>query len=431
VRISKPVSFCFVVLVIAAGLAQAQTEPLTLDDCVELALSAPSQAGVAEREVEIARAGQTIARSELLPQVSFNNGLNYNSPLLYQQDLASFVAANGIREYLSSLDSTWELDLSGRLRAGLAMARANRQAAGANLRIEQRDLRRAVAAAYYDVLLTRRVAQLEEASFEEARSFETRIRARQEQGESSLADVHKAAAQRARFAQRLNQAQLDARFANQILASFWTADVDQELVLEDVLDNPPELPAEAAENPGAVADIIAARPELDRLNALQRSSQAERKAARAALLPQTSVVFQYGLDANALHIADRGYAAYLNISLPVFDWWQRRDAARQTRYRQEQVEQQLAVAERDLSREYLAASASVRSSYERIPLAREELAESRESLRLARLLYEGGEGLALDVVSAQTETADAGTAFYTTVAAYLRSLIDFEVASGK
>jgi outer membrane protein TolC len=115
----------------------------------------------------------------------------------------------------------------------------------------------------------------------------------------------------------------------------------------------------------------------------------------------------------------------------LFDWWQRRDAARQARYRQEQVEQQLAIAERNLSREYLAAAASVRAVYQRIPLAREELTESQENLRLARLLYDGGEGLALDVVSAQTETADAGTALYTTVAAYLRALMDFEVASGK
>jgi len=427
----RTISITCAVFVVAVGVAQAQTQSLTLDDCVELALHAPSQAGVADRQLEIARADQTIARSALLPQVSFENGFVYNSPLSRQYDQASFVSANGIREYLSSLDSTWDLDLSGRLRAGLAMARANRQAVGADLQIEQRDLRRAVASAYYDVLLARHVAQLEEASFEEARSFEIRIRARQEQGESSLADVHKAAIQRARFAQRLNQAQLDAHLANQILASFWTADVDQELNLEDVLDNTPVLPAEATENPGSVADIIAARPEFDRLNALQRSSQAERSAARAALFPQTSVVFQYGLDANALHIADRGYAAYFNISLPLFDWWQRRDAARQARYRQEQVEQQLAVAERDLSREYLAAAASVRSFYERIPLAREELSESRENLRLSRLLYDGGEGLALDVVSAQTEAADAGTAFYTTVAAYLRSLVDFEVASGK
>ncbi len=429
--ISTNIHFACVFLAVVVGAAQAQTTPLTLDDCVNLALDAPSQVRVAERDVSIARAGQTNARSALLPQVSLNNSVVYNSPLTHRPDQFSFVAANGIREYLSVVDSTWEVDLSGRLRAGLALARANRQLAGADLRIARRDLRRAVASAYYDVLLARRIAQLEEDSTKEARSFETLIRARQQQGESSMADVHKAAAQRARFEQRLSQARLNARLANQVLASFWTADADRELDLQDVLDHPPAPPADVMDRPGSLADAVADRPEFDRLNALRSTYRAERTAARASLLPQTSVVFQYGIDANAVSMADRGYAAYVNLNLPLFDWSQRRSTARQARYRREQVDEQLAVAERSLSREYLAAAASVRSSFEQIPLARDELTESRENLRLSRLLYEGGEGLALDVVTAQTQAADAGTSLFTTLAAYFRALVDFEVASGK
>ncbi len=412
--------------------AQAQTAPLSLDDCVKLALQAPSAASVAERETAVAAEGQTIARSTLLPQVSVHNGLAYNSPLLNARDRFSFVAANGLREYLATVDSAWQIDLSGRLRAGMALAQAGRDLAGVDLRLAQRDLRRAVAVAFYDVLLARRLVELEQSGLDEAKGFESQTQARQRQGEASLADVHRAAAQRARFEQRLGQAQLDARLANQVLASFWTADADRELTLHDDLDQPPALPVAAAESsPDSVDAFIRRRPEFDRLAALQRGFQAERSIARKSLLPQTDVVFQYGIDSNNVRIADRGYQAFLNVNLPVFDWFRLRATARQARYHEQQTEQQQSIAERTLSREYLAARAQVQSWHERVPMALGELTDARESLRLARLLYESGEGLALDVVAAQTEVTDAGTSYFSALAAYRRSLVDFEVASGQ
>jgi outer membrane protein TolC len=406
--------------------------PLALEDCVKLATEAPSPASVAERETAVATEGQTIARSAFLPQVTFHNGLVYNSPLLEARDRFSFVAANGIREYLSTVDSAWQIDLSGRLRAGLALARANRDLAGVDLRLAQRDLRRAVAVAFYDVLLARKLAGFAQTALDGAKDFESLTQARQRQGEASLADVHRAAAQRARFEQRLGQSQLDARLANQVLASFWTADVDRELVLRDDLDQPADLPAAATESsPDSVDAAVKRRPEFDRLTALQRGFQAERSAARASLLPQTDVVFQYGIDANNVRIADRGYQAFVNLNIPVFDWFRLRATARQARYHEQQTEQQQAIAERTLSREYLAARAQVQSWHERVPMALSELTDATESLRLARLLYENGEGLALDVVAAQTEVTDAGTSYFSALAAYRRSLVDFEVASGQ
>ena len=404
---------------------------LSLEDCVRLALEAPSAVSLSDRAVGIAREQQTVARSGFLPQVRLGSGFVYNSPLLEHRDQFSFVALNGIREYLMVVDSTWEIDLSGRLRAGLAVARAQRSLAQAERRLAERDLRRAVAVAFYDVLLTRRLAKLEAAALERARDFENRTRALQAQGEASMADVYKAAAQRARFERRVSQARMNARLANQVLASYWTDDVDRRLELEDTLDRPPPLPAELSAPPDAVPALVQRRPELLRFDALQQQFRAEETAARAGLRPQANVVFQYGLDSNRVRWPDRGYAAFVTLDIPLFDWFRSRGGARQARYRAEQVAQQRAIAVRVFSREYYAAKARAESWYERIAVAREEVRSARENLRLARLLYEGGEGLALDVVTAQTQVADAGAAYYTAIAGYLKALVDFEVASGK
>jgi len=424
--------FCLSALAGMLTQARAQQAPLTLDDCINLALKAPSAVSVAESQQAAAAEAQTIARGALLPQLSYQGGFVYNSPIENRPQPFSFVALNGVREYLSAIDSTWEIDLSGRLRAGMALARAQRDIAGADLKLARRELRRAVAVAFYDVLLTRSIVDLEQQGVNETREFEGRTRARQRQGEASMADVHRAAAQRARFEQRLSQANLNARLANQILASFWTTDVDRPLTLAAALENAPPLPPAIAGGGTEPPDTaIRQRAEFERLEAIQRTFRAEHAAARAALRPQANVVFQYGIDANNARIADRGYAAFVNLSVPVFDWFQARGAARQARYREQQTEQEQTMAQRAFSREYLAAKARAESWHERTSLAQSELADSRENLRLARLLYDSGEGMALDVVTAQTEVSDAGTSYYGALAAYQRALIDFEVASGR
>lgn len=421
-------------LLVAAWVstAPAQAPPLTLEDCVRLALEAPSAATVAEREEAIAGERRTAARSELLPQFGLSGGYNYNSPLSNGANPFSFVAANGVREYLATADMSWSLDLSGRLRAGLSLARSLRDVAGANAAIARRDIRRAVGVAFYDVLVSRRVAGLEEQSLEEAREFERLTGARYRQGEASRADVLKASAQRAQFEQRLSQARLDARLANQILASFWTADVDSELPLADTLDAPPAPSVEALEGDLQQArSALESRPEMARLTALGRSAEAQQHIARAGLKPQADLVLQYGLDANQLRADQRGYAAYVSLRVPVFDWFRSRSGVREARYRREQVDFQRASAERALTREYLAARSRVESWHERIPMARGERDAARENLRLVRLLYEGGEGPAADVVLAQTQAAQAGRAYYSAAAQYQRALADFELAAGR
>ena len=40
--------------------------------------------------------------------------------------------------------------------------------------------------------------------------------------------------------------------------------------------------------------------------------------------PEASVVFQYGLDANQVRADQRGYAAFVNVNVPVFDWFRSR-----------------------------------------------------------------------------------------------------------
>ena len=410
----------------ASGQAPGGAAPLTLGDCIRLAEQAPSAVLLAAQEREIASRGITQARAGLLPQARLSNGFIYNSPLLDNRQTFSFLPLNAIREYSSLVTIGQEFDTSGRLRAELARARSAEDAAVISAAIARRDLRRAVAAAYYRALLARRAAAILAEALEESRSFEKRTRLLFAAGEAARADVVKAAAQAALLEQSLNAARLDTRLAAQELASFWTAEPSADIALADALEEPPPPPQAPAEGAPYMR-----RLEFRLLDAQRRGFEADFRQARAALLPQLGFQFQYGIDSTAIRIRDRGYAAYFNLNIPIFDWNRARSAMAQARLRARQTETTRAISLRLLSRDYQNALARVNELYRQIQLTREQARLAEEDLRLSRLRYEGGEGLALDVVTAQNQLAQARISYYASLANYLAARADLEVAAGQ
>lgn len=413
---------------VRALCGQTPSQPLTLDDCIRLAQAAQSTVTIARQQAEIARRGLTIARSGFLPQAVVNNAYTYNSPPSSGADPFAFVALNGRREYVTLGTANLELDTAGRLRAELARARAEAEIAASNIVLSQRDLKRAVATAYYRTLLARRLIQASSQSLDEAEVFERRTRLLFEGMEVARADVVKASAEVQFLRQAFNAAQLEARLANHDLASFWTLDVEPELPLRDNLDEPPAQPEAAAPTDQ--------RPFLNRFefrvfDAQRRALLAESRRARADLLPQLSLVTQYGIDSVRYSWSDRGYAAFVNLRIPVFDWFHARSLHQQFQIQARQVEAQRNIAERTFSREYRDALARVESIFQQIGITESQMKLSEENLRLARVRYEGGEGSALDVVSAQSQLAQARSNYYTAKANYVNARVELEVTAGR
>jgi outer membrane protein len=409
-----------------SAFGQGPPRELSLNDCVNLARETPSAVRLAREQAEIARYGITQARANFLPQMSIGSGFIYNSPLLYDRNAFSFIPLNGIREYTALPTAALELDTSGRLRAEMDRARADRDAAAANLMLSERDLRHAVAVSYYHVLLARKLVESTRANLMEARAFEDRVRRLVASGEASQADLVKASSQTAMLDQTQQALELDARLANHDLASFWTLDVDTILGLVDVMEEPLQ-PPEIATEPAP----FLRRPEFRLFDAEKSGFLADARRARADLLPQASIVFQYGIDAQRISIDNRGYAAFLRLNIPVFDWFRARSASQQFQTRAQQVETTRQITERTFSKEYQDALARVQLIYAQIATTDVQVTLSEENLRLSRIRYDGGEGPALDVVVAQAQLVQAHTNFYIVRANYLIALADLEVARGQ
>ena len=405
---------------------------LTLNDCIRLAEAAPSAITLARQEVQIAERGLSAARASFLPQARLMNGFTYNSAAQAGAGLpgfaqnGSFVALNGLREYQSLAATSWEIDVSGRLRAELARARADRQIANTSVALSTRDLKRAVGVAYFGLLLARHLVAVNRDVLVEAEDFDQRTATRFQAGEVAQADVVKADSQVTFLRQAVTSAELDAKLANAELASFWTSDVDQELTLTEALENPS--PPDSQPDGGTP---YLKRLEFTLFDAQRTGLLADYKRERSFLWPQLTFNFEYGLDSNRLALRDRGEAALVNLNIPLFDWFRTRNTAEQFRLRASQVDTSLAITTRAFSREYQAALARATSLFQQIALTDAQVRTSDENLKMARVRYEGGEGPALDVVAAQTQLAQARANYFTALAAYANARTDLEVAAGQ
>jgi outer membrane protein len=429
-----------VLLCLTHGCWAQPATSLTLEDCVRLALSAPSSVTAAKQQLLAAKYGVTAARAGFLPQILIANAYTYNSPVrngapnngaltlgTLSTGQQSFVALNGIREYQTAATVNLNLDTAGRTRAELARARADVAAGTANVSLTERDLKRLVTTAYYRALLARRLVQVAHDTLAESQKFQARTQALFQGGEAAKADVVKASADVSFQLQSVNSAETEAELANHDLASFWTADVNPRLDLVDALDAqlpPPETPA-TANKP------FLARLEF-RLYAAQKAGfLADVRRARADLLPQLNMTYQYGLDSLRVSSADRGYAAFVHLDIPIFDWFRARSTIRQFRLQAAQVDTARQEAERTFSRDYQDALTRVRQLYEQLTIAEKQVQLSNDNYQMSRLRYEGGEGLALDVVTAQNLLAQAKTNYFTTKANYWNAKADLEIAAGR
>ena len=196
-----------------------------------------------------------------------------------------------------------------------------------------------------------------------------------------------------------------------------------------MLDQPvPPLPEGIGEQ--GTPDPFMRRLELDILDAQRRGILADSRRARAELLPQANVTFDYGVDSTQALIRDRGYAAFFNLNIPIFDWFKAHSATRQFQLQAKQVDFTREIAVRTFSKEYWDALDRVKTLHSQILMTLKQVKFSEEDLRISRLRQEGGEGSALHVVVAQAQLAQARTNYYTALANFWIARTDLDIASG-
>ncbi|MDP9140981.1 MAG: TolC family protein [Pseudomonadota bacterium] len=272
---------------------------------------------MAVERVRSARAGETISRSVLLPSISAVSNANSSGNGYSGGARQAAPKSDGIA---GGLSVSWELDLSGRLRAGAAAAAADAQASVDEARGVRLLVLTDVASNYFT--LTGALQQVGTVRAISSAQDETLrlVSARERVGLASSFDVERARteAERARAAippletlVAVSRHRLAVLIGSQASASAslqpWTGAV-----------------AVPAIKPGQPAALLERRPDLLALSAQLDAANWRRQQAKAEWFPRLFLGAMFGRQSMDVNGLDLGAAHFSNVAatlaMPLLDW---------------------------------------------------------------------------------------------------------------
>jgi outer membrane protein TolC len=389
---------------------------------------------------KVAALDKSIARSALLPGVTFHNqylytqgtGLSTATSQGASAPAQRFIANNAVHEYTSQglVDETIGLAQF----AGVRRADAASALAAAQLEISRRGLVAAVSSLYYGVLSSEHKLAIAEEARSEAADFTALTGKREQQREAAHADVVKAQLQQQQRERELSDARLAAEKSRLELGVLLFADPRTPYTV--AASDPGLLPSRAEVDQAAGK----ANPELRSALAALNQSSADVLAARSAYIPSLALNYTYGIDApqfatygpadaNGNKVRNLGYSASATLDLPVWDWLAMQHKVKQSEIRRDAAKVALSNTQRGLIA-HLDEAYSEAAARDQLASLDASVSTAQESLRLTRMRYTGGEATVLEVVDAQTAYVAAQNAREDGRVRYQAALADLQTLTG-
>jgi outer membrane protein TolC len=404
---------------------------LTLDAALVRARQNSPQFQLALGEAQIAHEDSKQAKDALLPSVAYNN------QVLYTQGNGAggvrYIANNAVHEYSSQGNVHEALGVAGIYAVRSASAAA--AVARARAEIASRGLVVIVVQNYFAALAAQRKADLAQKAADEGDQFLNLTKNLESGGEVAHSDVIKAELQAQERRRQLQEARLSLLNARLDLAVLLFPDFSDHFELTDDLHASIPLPTlgevqqqASHENPDVRGAIAAAQQAQENVG-----------FERAGYLPTLSLDYFYGIDASRFatnsifmggQIPNLGSSASATLNIPIWNWGATQSRVKQAQIHQAQSARELSFAQRKLL-------AEIQSLYNEADTALSELSGlsrsaelAAESLRLTTLRYKGGEATVLEVVDAQTTSAQAANSYEDGAVRYRVALANLQTLTG-
>ena len=280
------------VLAVSTALPAQQapdTLRLSVEDAVARVLRASDEARIADAQVDVAAATVTSARATALPQLRLNGS--------YQQVLknarAEIVGAlfNQNYVYTSNLNLQQSIFQGGRVLAAAQVASRTERAAALTRDETRAALAVLTQAAYFDVIFTTRVAEIQATNLRLAEDRVAQAEQLERAGRASRYDVLRARVERANIEPALRDAEAARAGADLDLRRLLNLPANQPLQLVTDLDadRVRALAVDARNAPGANERAAVKAAELT-----ASARRASIRVARADLLPSFTAGFTFG-----------------------------------------------------------------------------------------------------------------------------------------
>lgn len=426
-------------IVSANPVQSIDIKPLSLAEAIDLSLQQASAFKTAQIIQQIAAEDVRQSKAAFYPKVVAAPSVIYTIPSLGNTVSAgvtngnfeainsrppSFLGANAVSEFQALINTSGEIDTSGRLKATLKRNQALLESARIGGEIARRDLIGGVQDAYYALSLASLQRRGAEMNVQAARGFENYQKLQLDAGEIAPVDLTRARLQSAARIDDLEQAKTAETVAAAGLRVLIGYDPATPVGTDDLLmqmprDNEIEAFAQTAIN---------TRPEFAQFEADRLAAEQDVKIAKADRKPQITYSIGSGFISDSLKprpiYNSLGVQATIGVTIPIFDKGASRSRQTQANLRIQQAANNRQLAERQFFQAFFIARTQAISARERIKRLGMSLTDAEANVAASQARYRAGE-------APITEVTDANNTLVTLRLAFYQAIFDYQSARTK
>jgi outer membrane protein len=415
---------------VLAACAFGQTQTLTLESCVKMALD--NNPGLKMRQLALKSSEKdvSLAVSNFLPNVSMGLGYNHqvvgpSSQIRFQNGIPVPERPNSVASWSSSTNFSLSQPLfnGGYNYYNYKQSRARKESAGYDLESVKQATIYYVKERYFNLLKAQKLLQVQEETFKSSEESFKRAEALYQVGKAPKSDMLQAKYELENNRLNLLSAQNGLSVAVSSLNYIVGNGIDDPIQIADSVST---VPVDIA-YPQALEAGLANHPDILRTVSDLKASQAMVGMARSRFLPSISLnggYSWYNKDFKKINtIFDKDYNKSLGVSLslPLFEGLSRVHQYTKAKIGVETQAEMLTQAQRDLAFELKQAYLDIGKSKANIEVLKNAVDVAEENLRLNKEKYKLGSGTMLDLITAQVSYTQAKSN-------YIQSQYDYQFA---
>lgn len=421
VRIARSL-FCLTALLVVSTFCHAaeeggESEPLSLLECIEIAMHGNVDVLTAENNVIAAKSRSTSAKSGYLPQVSVqNNAFTWGSDGVLNKTTTG-----------TALTVSQNIFDGGLREANAQSARYGVTQNTAQLTRTMQAVEYNVSKAYYEALRARHLAGVAQANVTYSEGLRDQVQARAEVGEVAKVDVLPIEAQLASARVNLLSAQNAVRTSKIQLQNIMGLSSQVGFDIAEV-DGTPSVEPKPMDEYVTVA--LKTRPDILKSHAAIGSAKASVRSSKIALYPRPTISAEYQRQVSG-GFTTGGSQMVGGIVFDIFNGGANRAAYKEARANQSNAELQEEQVGRDIRSEVEEAYYNLTNAKERVTASALSLEAADRNYQAQKERYAQGLGTTLDLLNAEVQVITAESDNVQARYDYYIAIAQMEYAVGK
>ena len=413
--------------------SESHTKPLTLDDCIKIAMENNPLNEVAKEGVNIANDRVGEALSSYYPEIGFATGYSrWQRYAFLPNDISQMVKSHLLGptdDFNVGLNASFLLLDSGGRRAKLKAAKASLNGAEEESERISQDIVFNVKQAFYNLGMAKENQSMAQENLERAQEHLRLAKERKDAGVVSEADVIRAQTEVAERRLSLVRAENFLRVSSGNLNISLGLSVEEEIEIDPGPE--PIVSLDSISLSEALKQGIQNRPLLKAAQERLVIARSEVSSVRSAFGPKLTAEGGYGFHGPEFFQEDEEWAVGVKITWPLFTGFSRRhrlSGKRAELLKEEAKLQQLILK---VQQEIWASYSKIEETYEAIETAKVLVKDAQESLRLIEERYTVGAVTIYDLLDTQTALNRSKAALLEAQWDYRKAKADFLRSIGK